>query len=314
MLRRASLIRGLAFIALFMLLPASLAAQVSTDNDSDSFILQINQPASVESGQMIDGIVVFDDDIVVDGQVTDFLLVVNGTATVNGSVTGDIVVVEGALDLSETATVDNVTLVRSDMTRADGAMVTGEVSERSEYFSFGWGFTVFSILFWLGATIAMLLLTLLVVALMGRNLTRATETLAARPLESGITGLLAWLALPLLTLIAFITIIGIPVGFGMLFLVLPLLALVGYVVTASWLGNRVTMTFNVHVGRFLAVVIGAVILQVLGLIPWVGGIVVFLATIGGTGALLYMVYRSRREAGRVQATPVPPTIGGPVHA
>jgi hypothetical protein len=317
MLPRVPLLRVLIFLTLIMLWPASLAAQANTEDDtqSDSFVLQINQPAVVETGHVTDGVVVIDDDVIVDGQVTEFLMVVvNGTATVNGTVTGDIVVFEGQLNLAYTATVDNVTLVRSEMNQANGATITGDVTERSEYISLGFGWTLFSVMFWIGATIAMLLLTLLIVALLGRTLTHSAEMLAARPLESGITGFLAWMALPLLTLFAFITIIGIPIGFGLLLVVLPLLALIGYVVTASWLGHRVARMFSLHTGRYLAVIVGEIILQLLGLVPWIGGIFVFLATIGGTGALLYTLYQERRASRQASAAPVPPTIGGPVHA
>lgn len=304
---------GLLFL-LLALVPASVFAQQAMDDDSDSFIFQVNRPATVATGEMVDILVVIDDDAVIDGQVTDTLVVVNGTATINGFVTGDVIVAEGALVVNDGATVKDITLFRSDMTQAGTATITGDVTEQDSYTGFTWGLTIFSVVFWIGTTIAVLLAGLAIMALFGRQMDVAVQTITTRPMESVVTGLVTWILLPILAILTFITIIGIPVGLGLLFVVIPLLALMGFMVSAYWLGLRVVMMTNIGVGRYLSLVIGLVLLTLVGAIPWIGGVVTFFATLFGTGALVYLLYRRRQGSEPAPVMPAAPIVGGPAQA
>jgi hypothetical protein len=304
---------GLLFLIL-ALVPASLVAQASQDenNNDESFIFQVNRPVSIAADDTVDAVVVINDNAVIEGDVDDALVVVRGTATVNGNVSGDIFVVEGTLNLSESATVDNVTLVRSDLNRADGATITGDLEENANYSELGWGAAIFSIVFWIGLTIAILLASLLVMALFGRQIRQAAETITARPLETGVTGLATWVILPIVAILAFVTIIGIPVGLGILLVVMPLLGLMGYIVASYWLGAKLGSMMNLRVGPYALLIIGLVLLQLVGLIPWFGGLLAFIATLMGTGALVYYLWRARREP---SAMTVPAgTLGGSARA
>lgn len=310
---RIPLLRVLAFL-LLSLLPITAVAQQMTVDDDDSFILQINRPATVATGDMVDVVVVIDDDAVIDGQVTDALFVINGTATVNGTVSGDIIVAEGALILNDGASANNVTLFRSDFTENGAVTITGDVTEENSYTSFGWGMTIFSVVFWIGTTIAILLAGLAIMALMGRRMDTVAGVISARPLESAVVGLVTWILLPILAILTFITIVGIPVGLGILLVVIPLMALLGYMAGAYWLGLRVVAMANFGAGRYLALVIGLVILALIGAIPWFGGLVTFIATLLGTGAFVYEIYRSRRESQSAPVTPAAPPISDAAHA
>lgn len=301
------------FVLLFALLPASVLAQGATDDD-DSFILQVNRPATVATGDMVDVVVVIDDNAVIDGRVIDTLVVVNGTATVNGSVSGDIVVAEGSLVINDGATANNISLFRSDMTRADTATVTGDVNEESSYAGSGWGLTAFSVVFWIGTTIAILLAGFAIMALFGRQLDVAAQTISRRPMESVVSGLVTWVLVPVLAILAFITIVGIPVGIGLLIVVIPLLALGGYMVAAYWLGLRLVAMASLRWGRYLALLTGLVILALVNLLPWFGGVVTFIATLFGTGAIAYELYRSRRREEPPATAPTEPRMGGQAHA
>lgn len=301
-------------VLLFALIPASVFAQQAMDDSDDSFILQINRPATVATGDMVDVVVVIDDNAVIDGQVTDTLVVINGTATVNGSVTGDIVVAEGSLVVSDGATVNDVSLFRSDMTQGANATVTGDITEENSYTGVGWGLTIFSVVFWIGTTIAILLAGFAIMALFGRQLDVAVQTINRRPMESVVSGLVTWVLVPILAILTFITIIGIPIGIGLLIVVIPLLALAGYMVAAYWLGLRVVTMANLRWGRYLALLTGLVILALVNLLPWFGGVVTFIATLFGTGALVYALYRSRRREEPMATVPIAPTMEGPAHA
>ena len=315
MIRRRKPLHLLGFIFLLLaLVPASVVARQAMDDDDDSFILQVNRPATVLTGDMVDVVVVFDDDAVIDGQVTDSLFVINGTATVNGSVTGDIVVAEGSLVMNDGARANNVTLFRSDMTQTGTATITGDLNEEESYAGITWGLTIFSVVFWIGTTIAALLAGLAIMALFGRQMDLAVQTITTRPLESVVSGLVAGILIPVLAILTFITIIGIPVGLALVLVVIPLLALTGYMAAAYWLGLRVVTMTNLRAGRYLSLVIGLVLLAIAGAIPWLGGVVTFFATLFGTGALVYLVYRRRRGEQAAPVMPSAPTIGGPAHA
>ncbi len=151
-------------------------------------------------------------------------------------------------------------------------------------------------------------------ALFGRQLDVAVQTINRRPMESAISGLLTWVLVPVLAVLAFITIIGIPIGVGLLLVVIPLLAVAGYMVAAYWLGLRVVAMASLRWGRYLALLTGLVILALVNLLPWFGGVITFFATLFGTGSLVYTLYRSRRGEEPLMTAPTAPPVGGPAPA
>ncbi len=96
--------------------------------------------------------------------------------------------------------------------------------------------------------------------------------------------------------------------------VIPLLALAGYMVAAYWLGVRVVAMANLRWGRYLALLTGLVILALVNLLPWFGGVITFFATLFGTGAIVYTLYRSRRREEPLPMAPAAPTVEGPAQA
>lgn len=314
MIPRRTPLRLLGLLVLMLaLIPASVVARQATGDVEDSIIVQVNRPVTVAAGDTVDVVVVIDDNAIIDGQVTEILVVVNGTATVNGVVTGDIVVAEGALVMNDGATASDITLFRSGMTQAGSATITGDVNEQDSYTGFTWGLTIFSVVFWIGATIAILLAGLAIMAIFGRQMDRAIQLISTRPLESAVAGFVTWVLIPVLAILTFITIIGIPVSLGLLFVVIPLMAMMGYMASAYWLGALVVTMMNIRAGRYLALVIGLVLLTLVGAVPWLGGLTTFLATLVGTGAIVYQLYQRRRGSEPVAAMPSVPPIGGQAH-
>jgi hypothetical protein len=302
-------VMGLIALVL-VLIPATVIAQDNDGGDDGSLILQVNRPVTVEAGDTADAVVVIDDDVVIDGEVGDALWVVNGTATVNGTVRGSVVVMEGELILADGATVDDVTLIRSDLNRADGATVTGDITERSEYASWSWGWTLLGGIVWVGFAIAMLLVAILVVYLLGGRLPQMSASITARPLESGVIGLATWVILPLLAIITFITIIGIPISLMILLVLIPVVGLVGHIVAGHWVGSWLTRSTGWKIGTLLTVIIGIVLLWIIGLVPFIGGLVTFIATMMGTGAFIHYFYRARRgERGTAAMAQGAPQVG-----
>jgi len=311
MFGRFTKFRILAIFSLFLLFPASMVAAQDAGND-DSFVLQVNRPVTVAPDESYEALMVVDDNVTVEGRVTDALIVINGDAVINGEVTGDIVVANGTLTLGAGATVDNVNLFRADLVRDAGATITGDLNEQDSFSGIAFGLSILSVVFWIGIVIVTMLAGLAFVAFAGRFMARATESILQRPLETGVTGLATWVILPIVAVVAFVSLIGIPVGLANVLVVAPLLALTGYLVAAYLVGTWLAAVTKIDVGRYLAVIAGVIALQLLALVPWIGGLVVFIATLFGTGAVVYRLWMDRRERRESGATVAP--MGGPAHA
>ena len=87
-----------------------------------------------------------------------------------------------------------------------------------------------------------------------------------------------------------ITVVGAPLGLGILFGLWPLLAYVGYLVAGIWIGEWLLNRSRASTPRerpYLAAVIGLVVLQLVGVVP-VLGIVSAIASLFGFGAVLVL--------------------------
>jgi hypothetical protein len=89
--------------------------------------------------------------------------------------------------------------------------------------------------------------------------------------------------------VALVTIVGIPVGLGLL-AALALIYALGYTATAWIIGRRILGAGTAWVLAFL---LGWGILRVLALIPAVGGLIWFVAVVFGLGALTVTIWRAR---------------------
>lgn len=285
---------GLIALAL-VLIPASVIAQDGDSGDDDSVIVQVNRPLTLDTGDSVNVVVVVDDDAVIDGEVADALVIISGTATVRGTVDGDIFVYDGALVLEESATVDDVTLIRSDLTRAEGATVTGSLDEEADFTAFGAGFAWISIAFQIAIGIAILVISLVIMAFFGRPIQRAAALISTQPLPSAVAGLGTWIVLFIVAIVALVTIIGIPVSLGIFLFLMPILALMGHIVASYWVGSRLGGLMNLQLNPYLLFIIGLVVVQLVGIVPFIGGLIVFIVSLLGTGALVLYLWRARQS-------------------
>ena len=117
-----------------------------------------------------------------------------------------------------------------------------------------------------------------------------------RPIRTVIVGIVV----PILTLIAIVvagvTVLGLPLALITL-LVFLFFGALSEVPVAVWLGERI-MHSRTPLGRQSTIVnffIGALILLVLGVVPVLGGIVTFVASCVGFGALLFAAWAARER-------------------
>ncbi|MGQ7791760.1 hypothetical protein ACUN0C_05050 [Faunimonas sp. B44] len=107
-----------------------------------------------------------------------------------------------------------------------------------------------------------------------------------RPLASAALGVLAAVAIPVLALLLMMTGLGAPVGFALL-LVLPFVLLAGLAVAAMGLAGWRRSDGPPGFGRtLLMLLLGGVVLGLVWVVPVVGGWLVLVAVLVGTGAFL----------------------------
>jgi hypothetical protein len=299
-------------ITLFALVAAALVLLLApgralAQENRDDVYVRVNGTVDLAAGESVDTLVAVNSEAQVAGTVRETLVIVNRTATVSGDVGRDAIVANGTLRLEPTARIGgDVVLINGQLDQADGAEIAGSVVERSGA-GMGAEFrrvtAAVSFVVWLGVTLLFVVVALGWAAVAGRQLSDIAGLLGARPGLAAVAAVIFWIVVPVVAVIAFFTVIGIPIGIALLVIVLPLLWGLGYVVTGTRLGFfladlRRTTPDLAH--PYLEAVLGVVILQLIGLIPIVGGIVVALAGLFGAGAIVVLAWR-RIGAPRKQA-------------
>jgi hypothetical protein len=284
----------LLVVLLIALIPSVVFA--ADGNDVSDFILQVNRPITIDAGQRADTVVVISDDARIDGTVTEALVVIDGDAWVSGVVNGDVVVARGTLHLLAGSQTGDISLWRGEVVREDGAVVTGSI-DRIEGFSY-WDAALFSIVFWIGMTMVLVVAGLIFAAVGGRQLERASGLLGQKPAGSIGWAAILFIGLPILAVSLLLTIVGIPLGLGVLIFLLPTLWFLGYLVAATAIGNWLARRFGWSQRPerpYLSAVLGVLTFGIIGLIPWIGGLIATVAATVGAGALGYAAWRGWRE-------------------
>jgi hypothetical protein len=271
-----------AMLLLCWLLPAANAA-AADDGDGDDRIVLVGS-VLVDRDETVHDLIVVDGDVTIRGEVTGDVVVVDGDVTIRGSVAGDVVAVAGQATLGQRGRVAGDLVYGDDKpVLAPGSRVAGDV----EKFKIGDASALAAIGLWIGFTISLLLLGIVLLLLAPRAGDAVARAGTDKPLIAALVGLGALILLPVIAVVACITIIGLPLGIVLLLLILPLYAF-GYLSAALVVGRLILKR-----ARIRAFVVGLVILQLLTLIPFVGGLIGLLATIFGLGALMVALFSAR---------------------
>ncbi len=128
----------------------------------------------------------------------------------------------------------------------------------------------------------------------------------ADPGWSILSAAITFIAVPIAAVIALITVIGLPLGIGVLAFLLPALWFLGYLVGGLMLGTLIYSRASERVrdNRYLAVATGLAVLQFFVLIPFLGILVGVLMGLWGGGAIALLAWRSFRTA-RDASPPLP---------
>ncbi len=292
---------GLLLILVVALIPAGASAQ-TRDEDRADFLMRVGGDVVVPAGESIGSVVVIDGNLQIDGTVRNFAMVIHGDMTVNGRVNHDLSVISGDITLNDGAVVNNVVSVRGDLNRASGATVNGHVREHDQFNFLRLPFLLFSILLWLGFAIAVVIGGLVFAAIGGRQLSAAARAMTDEFVNSIIGAVFFWIGLPILGVLAIVTLIGIPAGISVFMFLLPAFGLLGYIVAGTRLGSWVLGqarpdgdALSDH--PYSSTTLGLVILTIGTLVPFIGVVVAVLAGLWGAGALAFLAYRAARGGG-----------------
>jgi cytoskeletal protein CcmA (bactofilin family) len=284
-------VRPLALAALLVVLAAQPAAarqprpgEVTEVFDEQTRVV-LTGGAVIPPGDTVEGVAVFDGPAVVQGTVDGSVFAMNGPVRVSGRVNGNVVAPNGRVTVTDGGFVDGD--VSAEQVAAAPGTVSGSVRRGNVNATLSFAP---SLAVWLAISVSVLVLGAILVMLAPR----AAEAVAAagrrRPGAAALAGILVFLGLIVLIILSLLSIVGIPLGFILLGGLLLIYA-VGYVAAMLVLGRLVMRSAS----PLVAFLVGFAILRVVALIPWIGGVITFLAAVFGLGALLVSTRRAQRE-------------------
>ena len=299
-------------------------------------IVSIGRKADLPAGQHADSVVAIfgtatsagdvDDAVVsvlggthVTGKVGDSAVAVMGSVYVNGEVDGDVVAVMGNVDLGPEAKVHgDVVVVGGELTRDPKATVDGHVQNvlGVEWADFDWlrPWVEHCLLYgrplafapglgwaW-GIALGLLALYLFMAFVFRSAVDKCVQTLETEAGHSILAALLVTLAVPVLFVLLFITVLGIA-AVPFLAIAVFCAAVFGKVVVLAAIGRRCTpmLANDPTVHTVVGVLVGGLIAMVLYTIPLVGFIVYKLLELLGLGVVVYTLLISVRAGRQARA-------------
>lgn len=247
------------------------------------------QPVVVAEGEQVEEVVSFGDDVRISGRVLGDAVSFGGNVVIGttGRVEGDAVSFGGRVEIEDGGRVEGD---RVAMGVPGVALTVRADAEPSAVGSVALATDAGALLHQLYRRLVLMLSVagagVLVVGLFPQRVGRVAEDLEARPLRAAVVGTLAsgFLALfgLLFTLLTFG--LGLPITL-LLYGLLGLAWLLGFVGLCQAVGDRLPFEQRPH-GRWVAFLVGVVLLTFAGSLPWVGWLVVGAASLLGIGAAL----------------------------
>jgi len=272
--------------------PAVLAAEPI--RDGGRVLVSVNGPVDIPAGDHLDTLVVLGGDARISGDVRS-IVIARCTATLVGATTESLVVVNGTADLQAGTTVrGDVRTLNGTVTQQPGTEVLGSVRTLdADLAALGLLLIPAFILLFIGFALATVVAALLVAAFGARQV-RSVESLIVRePGHVLLAGIAGMVALPLVAVLLIATVVGAPMGFALIFIVLPAIAFLAWIVAAIWIGDWIVARLRgtPEADRpYRAAVVGVIVLALAGVFPFVTAI----ATLFGFGALLLTAWRVLR--------------------
>jgi cytoskeletal protein CcmA (bactofilin family) len=251
-----------------------------------------------DRGHVGDGIVAGAGDLSLEGEVKRSATIFAGNADVSGSIGRELTMAGGSLTLTNTARVGGDLTARihqlKDVHIADGATIAGkrdiQVRVRQSHFTRPKFYLHQAI--WIAA--AMLVGWLCLVLFPG-FVQACTQAVGSGWRSLGL-GFAVLVGVPIATIVVAVTLVGLPLAF--MFLALYLVALY---LAKIWVGAFLGRALLKPAGTtkhdwLLSLLVGLLILTILGVIPYLGGLVHFVIVCLGLGAFAWQLYQASQPA------------------
>ncbi len=275
----------------------AVASAASTGSDSEDAIVVVSGDVTVARGQTVDGVFVANGDTTIAGEVAGDVIVLSGDVLVSGRIDGDLFTASGEAHLLPSAEVSGDVGYGDEHPRvALDARVHGDVTKQ-DWPDIGVLSGIGAFVIWLAVTLSLLALGALLLLIAPR----AADVLYARSRERlGPTiaiGIAILIVLPLIALIAAVTLVGLPLAIGVGLLLLPLGA-VAYLASAYALGRRMVEPPRHRMLSFLA---GLGALRVVAFVPVLGTVVGIAALVFGLGLIGAAIGAARQPTDPAQS-------------
>jgi hypothetical protein len=250
-----------------------------------------------------DAVLVVDGNADIQGSVNT-LIVVNGRANLVGAQAESVVAIRSHVEVGPDTYISNE-LMRLDSTvhQSGNAVIAGGITDLgAALLAAGAVLAPALFLLWLGFGLATIAWALLAAGVAGRQLRAAEHLLATEPVQAFVIGLVGVIVLPIVAILLMVTVIGAPLGIGLLIGAMPLLAFAGYLDAATWIGGWIVRETTVRTEAtperpFMPILAGVLLLALIGLVP-VLSIVGAIASLLGFGAVIRLLVRTLRGASR----------------
>jgi hypothetical protein len=290
--------------AAFVLIGAgSASAQDSNDGSAGTDQIVATGRLDVAEGETVGAAIIFDGPATIDGTVDETLVVFHGRAEISGTVREDVIVFDGEVVVLSGARIDGDIISRQTPQVAEGATVGGQQKSVTTTFDTEEVGLAGRIVWWIAYSVSTLILGVLLLAF--APALDGAILRAARERTGGSIGLgvAAFFLLPIVAVLFLAIIVAIPLGLFVL-LGLALIYTVGYVAGTHAIGRLIVKPPS---SRYVAFLVGWVILRLIALIPVAGGVVWMLVALFGLGAL-FVATRQARPAPLPGGSAMPPPM------
>jgi hypothetical protein len=257
-------------------------------------LIVLSGDVTVHRGEDVGEVVLLHGTVTVAGVAHGDVVVLDGRIDVTGQVSGAVVSLNGPVTIGPNAQVLGDVIARDRLDIAEGARIGGTIRE-------GMAFTIRTPIdvfgpfaTWLAVAASTLVLGVLLVLFAPRASDAVARTAFGRPVASGGFGLLTFVGLPVLGVLAVVSLVGLPLGLGLL-LALAFLYSIGFTWSAYAVGRTL---WREPRSRWLALLFGWAIVAAVSAIPFAGGVVWFVGSVLGVGAMTVATWGARGAGGR----------------
>lgn len=276
-----------------------------------SVLMAFNGDIAVRPNEQVDVVMVTDGTADIAGQVKT-VVVIGGTANLTGATVDTVAAVGGTVSVDAASTVTGDVRTLGSTVKVDpAANVGGQVTSLETDLAAATAVLgPLALLFTLGMVLVTVVAGMALAALAARQVRSAEQLISHEPGRVLLFGLAGLVLVPIVAILAMITVLGAPFGFALMFMVWPAAAFAGYLVAGIWIGEWLLYRGDRSMPErpYAAAVIGLLILQIVSLVPFVGAI----ASLFGFGAVLLLAWRIFRQtpvSPTITATPTPQPIG-----